>query len=182
MTSPKSHDSPQENPLTHLDGGGRPRMVDVGDKPETDRAAVARGRLALARSGWTALGTATGTGKGDALAVAQIAAVQAVKRTADWIPLAHPLPVSGVEIGWKRHERARVLEVEVAVRTRGRTGVEMEALTGASAALLTVYDMLKAADRGMRLGPVWLVSKSGGRRGTLEFEAPPLSCSRPADV
>jgi cyclic pyranopterin phosphate synthase len=149
-------------------------MVDVGDKPETDRVAVARGRIALSKPGWKALGAEAGAGKGDPLTVAHVAAVTAAKRTGEWIPLAHPLALTGVEVGWRRHARVRVLEVEVEVRTRGRTGVEMEALTACSAALLTVYDMLKAVDRGMRLGPLWLVRKSGGRSGTLDFEDPPL--------
>jgi cyclic pyranopterin phosphate synthase len=171
-----------ERELTHLDEEGRARMVDVTDKPKTDRRAVARGRIAFSRAGWRALDSAAGTGKGDALAVAQVSAVQAAKRTGDWIPLAHPLPLTSVEVRWKRRGRSRVLEVEVGVRTHGRTGVEMEALTAVSAALLTVYDMLKAADHGMRIGPVWLSGKSGGRRGTLAFEDPPLALSRPAEA
>jgi cyclic pyranopterin phosphate synthase len=162
------------DPLTHLDPSGRPRMVDVGDKPITARRAVAAGRLSLTMAGWKTL-RAGGVGKGDPLAVAQIAAVQAAKRTADWIPLAHPLALSGVEVRWRQHAKQRVLEVEVAVRVEGRTGVEMEALTACSAALLTVVDMLKAVDRGMVIGPVWLRRKEGGRSGSLRFEDPALA-------
>lgn len=158
--------------LTHMDATGRPRMVDVGDKPITARRAIAAGRLSLGTAGWKAL--SSGAGKGDPLAVAQVAAVQAAKRTGDWIPMAHPLPLSGVEVAWKRRARARVLEVEVTVRVDARTGVEMEALTACSAALLTVYDMLKAVDRGMVVGPVWLRRKEGGRSGTTEFPDPAL--------
>lgn len=167
-----------EPELTHLDEGGRPRMVDVGDKETTDRRAVARGRLALARPGWEALQQPAGSGKGDPLAVAQVAAVQAAKRCADWIPLAHPLPLAGVQVAWRQHRRARVLEVEVEVRVRARTGVEMEALCAVSAALLTAYDMLKAVDRGMLVGPIWLARKEGGRSGAVSFEDPPLRSLR----
>lgn len=164
--------------LTHLDEGGRPRMVDVGDKEPTDRRAVARGRLALGKPGWEALQQPSGVGKGDPLVVAQVAAVQAAKRCADWIPLAHPLPLEGVQVAWKQHRRARVLEVEVEVRVRARTGVEMEALCAASAALLTAYDMLKAVDRGMLVGPIWLSRKEGGRSGEARYEDPAVRSLR----
>jgi len=149
-------------------------MVDVGDKPVTDRRAVARGRLSMSKEGWRALDMPTGAGKGDPLAVAQVAAVQAAKRTGDWIPLCHPLGVSGVETRWRRRARRRVLEVQVEVRVTGQTGVEMEALTACSAALLTVYDMLKAVDREMVLGPIWLSEKLGGRSGHFRRKDPAL--------
>jgi cyclic pyranopterin phosphate synthase len=149
-------------------------MVDVGDKEARDRRATARGRLQLSTAGWRALGDPRGSGKGDPLACAQVAAVQGAKRCGEWIPMAHPLPLTGVEVRWRRHARRRILEVEVEVRTISRTGVEMEALTAVSAALLTVYDMLKAADRAMVLGPVWLSRKEGGLSGVFTAEDPPL--------
>ena len=163
-----------QSTLTHMDSSGRPRMVDVGSKPQTERRAVARGRLQLSATGWKALSSPLGAGKGDPLTVAQVAAVQAAKRTSDWIPMAHPLALSGVEISWKRRARRRVLEISVAVHVMDRTGVEMEALTAVSCALLTVYDMLKAVDRGMQIGPIWLSAKSGGRTGENKFSDPPL--------
>ncbi len=160
--------------LTHLDAEGRPRMVDVSDKLASDRRAKARGRLQLSSAGWQALSNPVGAGKGDPLVVAQVAAVQAAKRCADWIPMAHPLSLSSVDVSWRRRARSKILEVEVVVRVHERTGVEMEALTAVSAALLTVYDMLKAVDRGMQIGPIWLAEKSGGRSGSRNFDDPPL--------
>ena len=165
----------KQSSLTHLDSAGRPRMVDVGGKEPSERRAVAKGRLELSSPGMAALGRSEGAGKGDPLGVAQVAAVQAAKRTGDWIPMAHPLPLTGVEVDWRLRKRARILEVQVEVRTISRTGVEMEALTAVSAALLTVYDMLKAVDKGMRIGPLWLSLKEGGRSGKLSFEDPPLT-------
>jgi len=161
--------------LSHLDEAGRPRMVDVGAKEVTARVAVAAGRLQCSQAGWEALQRPGGVGKGDPQAVAQIAAVQAAKRTADWIPLAHPLPLDGVNVGWQLHEAARVVQIEVEVRVRARTGVEMEALTAVSAGLLALYDMLKAVDRAMVIGPIWLRTKTGGKSGRFEAEDPPLA-------
>lgn len=167
--------------LTHVDAAGRPRMVDVTGKPSTLRRAVGRGRLHLSPAGWKALHAARGSGKGDPLTVAHVAAVGAAKRTWEWIPLAHPLPIEAVDIRWTEDRRRRVLQVEAAVALRGSTGVEMEALTACAAALLCVYDMLKAVDRGMLLGPVWLAEKSGGRSGKTVFADPPLAdVRRPA--
>ncbi len=165
----------REDRFHHLDDSGRPRMVDVGDKEVSDRRAVAAGRLRLSEAGWKVLRHPGENSKGDPLSVAQVAAVQAAKRTGDWIPLAHPLPLTKVEVRWTPHEGHRVLEVEVEVRTISRTGVEMEALTATAAALLTVYDMLKGVDRGMILGPVWLRAKEGGRSGTWNAADPPLA-------
>jgi cyclic pyranopterin phosphate synthase len=161
--------------LSHLDSTGRPRMVDVGDKPSSDRRAMAKGRIRLSAAAWKALLTPEGTGKGDTLSVAQVAAIQAAKRTGEFIPLAHPLPLCGVEVSWKKRRQRRILEVSVRVRTIGPTGVEMEALAAVSAALLTVYDMLKAVDRGMVVGPIWLSRKEGGRSGLCRFDDPPLN-------
>lgn len=163
-----------ENPprLTHQDEAGRPRMVDVGDKAETIRMAVAEGALVMAPSTLEAL-RAGRTPKGDPLLVARIAGIQAAKRTAELIPLCHPLPLSSVEVELEPQESPPGVRVKATARTTARTGVEMEALTAVAVALLTVYDMLKAVDRGMRLEGVRLVRKRGGRSGEWEAAGPP---------
>lgn len=148
--------------LTHIDADGRARMVDVSDKPSTDREAVAEGFLRLAPE--TLALAVSGQGrKGDVRAVAEIAGVMAAKRTSDLIPMCHPLDISKAEVAVEVD--AGRLKVTARVRTTGRTGVEMEALTAVSLACLTLYDMLKAADRGMVIEDVRLLSKSGGRSG-----------------
>jgi cyclic pyranopterin phosphate synthase len=148
--------------LTHIDAEGRARMVDVSDKPETAREAVAEGFVRLAPE--TLALAVSGQGrKGDVRAVAEIAGVMAAKRTSDLIPLCHPLDISKAEVAVDV-DGGR-LKVTARVRTTGRTGVEMEALTAVSVACLTLYDMLKAADRGMVIEGIQLVSKSGGRSG-----------------
>ncbi len=148
--------------LTHLDERGNARMVDVGGKEVTERRAVAEALVALSDSTKRALFAAS-LPKGDAAAVARIAAIQAAKRTADLIPLCHPLPLSAVDVDVIEVESgARIL---VTVRTRARTGVEMEAMTAASIGALTIYDMVKALDRGAEIGPVRLLEKSGGASG-----------------
>lgn len=148
--------------LTHLDDSGRTRMVDVSAKPDTVRTAVARGRIAMAPA-TLAMALASGAPKGAVEGVAEIAGVMAAKRTADLIPLCHPLSLSGVEVVVS--PAADGLEVTATVRTTGPTGVEMEALTAVSVALLTLYDMLKAVDKAMVIGGVMLVEKQGGRSG-----------------
>lgn len=148
--------------LTHITPEGDARMVDVGDKPDTDRLAVAEGFVSLSPAALSAI-TEQRVKKGDVLAIAQLAGIQAAKRTADLVPLCHPLPIDGVDV-WVAPEGGRV-RVEARVRTRWRTGVEMEALTAVSAACLTVYDMVKAIDRGMRIEGVRLLEKRGGRSG-----------------
>ncbi len=153
--------------LTHLDAAGKARMVDVGDKAPTRRVAVAAGRVAMQPQ--TAALVAAGTAaKGDVLAAARIAGIMAAKRTAELIPLCHPLALSSV--GVDVTAGADCVEIEATVATIGPTGVEMEALTAVSVAALTIYDMLKAVDRGMRIEAVRLRRKSGGRSG--EFTAP----------
>jgi cyclic pyranopterin phosphate synthase len=150
--------------LTHLDESGRARMVDVSEKDITRREATARAivSMQLATAQLIASG---GVAKGDVLAVAQVAGVMAAKRTPELIPLCHPLPISGVEMTFDLDvERAR-LEIHATVRVTSRTGVEMEALTAASVAALTVYDMCKAVDRGMSIGNVELLHKAGGKSG-----------------
>ena len=151
--------------LTHLDGRGAAHMVDVGDKPITLRRARAVGTLRLNAAAFSAL-RRRGLAKGDALALARAAGIAAAKRTAEWIPLCHVVPLEQVEVAVGFEPRRRAVRVEVSARARWKTGVEMEAMVGAAAALLTLYDMAKALDRGMRLGPVMLVEKSGGRSGT----------------
>lgn len=148
--------------LTHIDAEGRARMVDVSDKPETDREAVAEGFVRLAPE-TLALALSGQAKKGDVRAVAEIAGVMGAKRTSDLIPLCHPLDISKAEVAVEAE--AGRLKVTARVRTTGRTGVEMEALTAVSVACLTLYDMLKAADRGMVIEDVRLVSKTGGRSG-----------------
>jgi cyclic pyranopterin monophosphate synthase len=151
--------------LTHLDASGRARMVDVGSKPATERRAVARAvvRVSAETAARVAVGDAP---KGDVLGVARIAGIQAAKRTSELIPLCHPLALSfvGVEGAVDVDDGAVVLTAEA--RTNGPTGVEMEALTAASVAALTVYDMLKGIERGAEISEVVLLEKSGGRSGT----------------
>jgi cyclic pyranopterin monophosphate synthase len=153
--------------LTHQDETGRPRMVDVSGKEITRRAATAEGWLHLGEEAYAALRAGT-TPKGDPLVVARIAGIQAAKRTADLIPLCHPLPLSRIDVSVELNERRRAVRVESTVAVEARTGVEMEALTAASVALLAVYDMLKAVDsrRQMRIDDVRLLHRSGGRSGT----------------
>lgn len=150
--------------LTHLDADGRARMVDVSAKAETVREATARGRLLMQPETLTAALSGGGK-KGDVRAAAEIAGVMAAKRTADLIPLCHPLMLSGVRVTIEPAPDGAGLEAVATVRTRGQTGVEMEALTAVSVALLTLYDMLKAIDRNMTMEGIGLVSKTGGASG-----------------
>jgi len=148
--------------LTHIDETGRARMVDVSDKPVTAREAVAAGFLRMAPE--TLALAVSGEGrKGDVRAVAEIAGVMAAKRTADLIPMCHPLPITKAEVRVEPAEGG--LAVTARVRTSGQTGVEMEALTAVSVACLTLYDMLKAAEKGMVIEAVRLVEKRGGKSG-----------------
>jgi cyclic pyranopterin phosphate synthase len=155
--------------LSHLDPRGRVRMVDVGRKPTTSRTATARGRLFLQRD--LALLESGDHPKGDALAAAHLAGVMAAKRTADLIPLAHPLTLDGVDMSFGLDREASAADIEATVRSRGRTGVEMEALTAVAVAALTLYDMLKSADRSMVIGDVALWEKRGGQRGVYRRRA-----------
>jgi cyclic pyranopterin phosphate synthase len=151
--------------LTHFDGEGRAVMVDVSDKPETARTATARARIVMQPETLAVIvgGTAA---KGDVLGTARLAGIMAAKRTADLIPLCHPLPITSVSLTLEPGDGA--VEISAIVRTSGRTGVEMEALTAASVAALTVYDMCKAIDRGMRIEGVRVVHKAGGKSGVFE--------------
>lgn len=155
--------------LTHIDASGRPRMVDVSDKASTLRTAIAEGSISMAPA-TLALAIAGSGPKGAVEAVSEIAGVMAAKRTADLIPLCHPLPLSGVEVCVAPAEDGSGLRVTATARTSGPTGVEMEALTAVSVALLTLYDMLKAADKAMVIGGVRLLAKSGGRSGNFRAD------------
>ncbi len=150
--------------LTHFDAEGRAAMVDVSDKPATARTATARARVTMQRETLTAI-TAGATRKGDVFGVARLAGIMAAKRTADLIPLCHPLPISAVSVDLAAADQGDAVEITATVRTTGPTGVEMEALTAASVAALTVYDMCKAVDRGMRIEALRLVHKAGGKSG-----------------
>jgi cyclic pyranopterin phosphate synthase len=150
--------------LTHIDADGRARMVDVSTKAETAREARAEGRIVMAAE-TLALALSVGNKKGDVRAVAEIAGVMAAKKTADLIPLCHPLPLDAAVVSVEPSADGSGLTVSAVTRTTGRTGVEMEALTAVSVALLTLYDMLKAVDRGMTIEGVRLVAKSGGTSG-----------------
>ena len=156
--------------LTHLDASGRARMVDVSAKDATVRTATARGTITMSPE---ALGLAlSGVGpKGAVEGVAEIAGVMAAKRTAELIPLCHPLSLAGVDVAVEASSSGDGLQVTATVRTTGPTGVEMEALTAVSVALLTLYDMLKAVDKAMVIGGVMLVEKSGGRSGAYRVDA-----------
>ncbi|UUO04796.1 cyclic pyranopterin monophosphate synthase MoaC [Blastopirellula sp. J2-11] len=149
--------------LTHFDDSGASRMVDVSAKPTTIRTAKAEASVVMAAA--TAARIAQrDLGKGDVLEVARLAGIMAAKRTGEWIPLCHPIPLEGVTIDF-RFVDATTLVIEASTRTTGKTGVEMEALTAASAAALTVYDMCKSIDREMEIRAVRLLEKTGGRSG-----------------
>jgi cyclic pyranopterin phosphate synthase len=155
--------------LTHFDPEGNARMVDVGDKAETERVATARASVRM-KPETLRLIQDKAVAKGDVLAVAQLAGIMAAKRTPDLIPLCHPLALTSVQVTLRCEPATSSVEIEATCRLRGKTGVEMEALTAASVAALTVYDMCKSADRGMVIGEVRLAHKSGGKSGT--YEAP----------
>lgn len=163
-----SHAMPRK--LSHLDARGRVRMVDVGAKPVTARVATARGRVFMHRDTLAILRDGRAP-KGDVLTTAHLAGVMAAKRTAEIIPLAHPLPLDGVDMSFTLDDDMASVGIEARVRTRGRTGVEMEALTAVTVAALTLYDMLKAVDRGMVLGEIAVWEKRGGRSGVFRRRA-----------
>ena len=156
-----------EPKLSHVDEAGRVRMVDVGDKPVTERVAVARGRITVGRPALQAVRDGR-IAKGDPLQAARLAGVMAAKKTADLIPLCHPLMLSQVDIDLQALDDG--YRIEARVRTTAQTGVEMEALTAVSVAALTIYDMVKAIDKKMVIGPIRLIKKTGGRSG--DYDAP----------
>ena len=155
--------------LTHFDAAGAAQMVDVSGKPDTARLAIARGWVAM-RPETLALVTEGTAAKGDVLGVARLAGIMAAKRTADLIPLCHPLALSKVAVDLAPDVPAGRVGIEAQVRTTGPTGVEMEALTAVSVAALTVYDMLKAAEKSMRIEGLRVVLKDGGKSGRYEVE------------
>jgi cyclic pyranopterin phosphate synthase len=157
--------------LTHLDEQGTARMVDVGTKPDSERSATAVGAiymrpetLRLIRDGQIK--------KGDVLTVARVAGIMAAKRTSEIIPLCHPIPLTHVDLELTLDEAESAIHIRASTRTIGKTGVEMEALTAVTAAALTVYDMAKAMDRGMRIGDIRLISKRGGQHGDYAADEP----------
>ncbi|RPI86389.1 MAG: cyclic pyranopterin monophosphate synthase MoaC [Planctomycetaceae bacterium] len=152
--------------LTHFDDSGASRMVDVSDKPVTQRVARAGGRVTVAASTLLAIFDRK-ISKGDVLEVARLAGIMAAKETSRLIPLCHVLPLSGVTVDFSRID-GQTVGIEAEVRVEGRTGVEMEALTAVTVAALTIYDMCKSIDRGMTLGPFLLLAKSGGQSGAYE--------------
>ena len=151
--------------LTHVDAEGKARMVDVGDKPVTSRRAVASGKLAMSAA-TLQLVLDGNLPKGNVVEVARIAGIQAAKRTADLIPLCHPLPITKVAVDLETDRATHRILITATVKTRGQTGVEMEALTSASTAALTVYDMMKAVDKGITIASIQLEEKQGGKSGT----------------
>ena len=155
--------------FTHFDATGNAMMVDVSAKPVTDRTATARARVVM-QPDTLAMIVAGSAKKGDVLGVARLAGIMGAKRTADLIPLCHPLPIAAVTIDLTPDSAASAIEIEATVRTTGQTGVEMEALTAASVAALTVYDMCKSVDRGMRIEAIRVVHKAGGKSGEFSQE------------
>jgi cyclic pyranopterin phosphate synthase len=153
--------------LTHLDDSGHPHMVDVGGKPDTDRRALAEGWVRVSAPVAEAIRSGA-LPKGDVLQIARIAGIQGARRASELIPLCHPLPIDAVKVSVELEEAG--VRVQAEVKTRWRTGVEMEALTAVSAAALTVYDMLKAIDRGMVIDGIRLLEKEGGRSGGWRME------------
>ena len=153
-----------ETKLSHFDASGSAVMVDVSEKPVTARQAVARGIITMNAAAFAAVRDGTAQ-KGDVLGVARIAGIMAAKRTSELIPLCHPLPLSKLTVDFHLLPEQQAVEAVCTARTIGVTGVEMEALTGVSAALLTIYDMCQAVDKGMELGEIHLVEKTGGKSG-----------------
>jgi len=151
--------------LTHLDEDGHPRMVNVGEKPNTNRVAVAEGVVRMSAPALARIADGT-VSKGDVFSIARLAGIQGAKRTADLIPLCHPLPIDGVEVDVTPFADQCLVRIQATVRTHWRTGVEMEALMAVNAAALTIYDMVKSIDRGMSIDGVRLLEKRGGRSGT----------------
>ena len=155
--------------LTHMDESGRPRMVDVTKKPDTQREAVARGTVRMQAATLDLLKKGR-MAKGDVLAVAKLAGIMAAKQTPNLIPLCHPVLIGDVRIDFTLDEKNSTVEITATVDSIGKTGVEMEALTATAVTALTIYDMCKAVDRGIQIENIRLVSKSGGKSGTITLE------------
>ena len=159
----------RQQQLTHVDQSGKAQMVDVGDKPDSQREAVARGRVVM-RPETLALIRDNAFDKGDVLGVARIAGIMGAKNTSQLIPLCHPLPLNKVAVEFDLDSEASAVSITATARTTGKTGVEMEALTAVSVAALTIYDMCKAVDRAMRIEAVRLARKTGGKSGDIFLE------------
>lgn len=157
--------------FTHFNEQGRAKMVDVSDKNESVRTAIAHSSIIVNKEIYDRI-TNNQMKKGDVLAVAQVAGIMACKKTADIIPMCHPIPLTGIDISfeWKTENEEYRLLIQAFVKTKGNTGVEMEALTAASVCALTIYDMCKAVDKGMIIGETYLVEKTGGKNGDFKRE------------
>jgi cyclic pyranopterin monophosphate synthase len=170
MTNLSSDQTPEPaRALTHLDELGRVKMVDVGWKPTTDREAIARGYVSMQPETLRVIKEGL-MKKGDVLTIAQLAGIMGAKRTSELIPLCHPLPLNKVDVALELDEEQGRVNITATARTSAKTGVEMEALTAVSVAALTVYDMCKAVDRGMRIEGIRLISKRGGQSGDITLE------------
>ncbi len=162
--------APRRKPkLTHLDEAGRPRMVDISAKVDTARQAVAKGSVYM-KAETLSLILSGGAAKGDVLAAAQIAGIMAAKRTHELIPLCHPLLLTDIDVALEPDPGRNAIDITATVRSTGKTGVEMEALTAVAVAALTVYDMVKAVQRDIRIGDIRLVRKRGGKSGEIRTE------------
>ena len=161
--------APMEKELTHIDASGRPRMVDVSEKPDTQRQAVAKGVVRMQTSTLDRLRKGE-MAKGDVLAVAQLAGIMAAKETPHLIPLCHPILIGDIKVEFSLDEANSSVEITTTVKSTGKTGVEMEALTATAVTALTIYDMCKAVDRSMKIDNIRLVRKSGGKSGTINLE------------
>ena len=155
--------------LTHIDESGRPRMVDVGAKADTARVAVAKGLVRMQPATFELIREG-GIAKGDVLSVAKLAGIMAAKKTPDLIPLCHPILISSVDIQFRPDAAQSTIEITATVASTGKTGVEMEALTATAVTALTIYDMCKAVDRGMKIESIRLARKSGGKSGDIQLE------------
>lgn len=160
------------SPLTHFDSQGHAHMVDVAAKAETHRVARATGHIRMLAATFELIASGQAK-KGDVIGIARVAAIQGAKRTADLIPLCHPLPITRVVVDFKLEREVSEVHCTAQVETLGRTGVEMEALTAVQVGLLTIYDMCKAADRGMVMGGIRVLEKRGGKSGS--WAAPPMT-------
>jgi len=158
-------------PLSHVDKEGRARMVDVSAKAETEREARAFGRVKMSREAYAAVRQGQGP-KGDVFTVAKVAGIMGAKKTPDLVPLCHPLPINFVDVAYTFKDDEGVIEIVSSVKVKGSTGVEMEAVTCAMITALTIYDMCKAVDKAIELGPFYLLEKSGGKSGLFKRKAP----------
>jgi cyclic pyranopterin phosphate synthase len=155
--------------LTHIDDQGRPKMVDVSSKPDTQRQAIAKGTVSM-KPATLALIKQGKTKKGEVLVTARLAGIMAAKKTPELIPLCHPILIDEVKVEFKLDEKNSAIEITSTAKSTGKTGVEMEALTAAAVAALTIYDMVKGVDRGMKIANIRLVEKSGGKSGKITLE------------